>query len=165
MNTSKVLIESEAAYKQKFPKKYAMIRKARQAFEELFPGEFPDAFCPKASEFLFTHCPDFNIMNGRFQNNEMLKSAYHVWVFDMVAKVHIDITADQFPTHFGTTIAIVPAGGLLSKLGYSLGSLETFETLATDSAEMKNIADPAKDLISNGPKRYMSDVEKRFNRI
>ena len=60
-------------------------------------GQFPEASCPKATRLLLELLPNVTLMCGTFKNKAMKKPAFHVWVFDMDAKVHIDITADQFP--------------------------------------------------------------------
>ena len=152
-----VLKKAHSTYRRKYPKKYAFLQQVRHAFEVVVP-QFPEACCPHATCFLTTHVPEFNIMNGFFRNDAMPRKAFHLWIFDLEAKVHIDITADQFPTDFGSKVVIVPLTKerVLQKLGYSLGDLTGFEEVIEGT--LSNCGNHARYMISGAPKRYMSDI-------
>jgi len=70
-------------------------------------------------------------MCGTFKNKSMEKPAFHVWVFDMNAKVHIDITADQFPIKTDNKLLFFRANDtvLQETMGYKLSTLNVWNEL------------------------------------
>lgn len=84
-----------------------------------------------AARLLFELLPNATIMSGTFYNKSMKKPALHVWVFDMNAKVHIDITAHQFPIKTNNNILFFRASdsALLEEFGYKLATLAEWNEL------------------------------------
>ena len=70
-------------------------------------------------------------MCGKFKNASMDKELFHVWIFDMNAKVHIDITADQFPIKTSSKLLFFKSSDtvLLEKFGYKLAALNEWNEL------------------------------------
>jgi hypothetical protein len=93
--------------------------------------QFPYASCPYATRLLLELLPNATLMCGKFKNGAMDKDAFHVWVFDMEAKVHIDITAEQFPIKTNSKLLFFRASDttLLEKFGYNLASLNVWNEL------------------------------------
>lgn len=69
---------------------------------------------------MLPHC---TLMCGRYQGAGMERSRLHLWVFDMRAGVHVDLTSGQFP---GGTNGIAVFGAEDRMDAYTLTSLETF---------------------------------------
>ena len=125
----KLLESNETWYRQHFSKNYKIVRTVRSLLEEQFAG-FPEAFCVDASRLLLSLLPNVSVVCGRFQTSKMERSLLHVWVFDMEAACHIDITSDQFPLA-KQKIVIFKASDTASmkKYGYSLTPLNEFNEL------------------------------------
>jgi len=71
------------------------------------------------------------VMCDKFKNDRMDKELFHVWIFDMNAKVHIDITADQFPIKTTSKLLFTKSSDklLLKKFGYKLTAINDWNDL------------------------------------
>jgi hypothetical protein len=69
----------------------------------------------------------------------MDKEFFHVWIFDMSAKVHIDITVDQFPIKSNSKLFFFRSNDtlLLEKFGYKLATLNDWNDLFEDGPYKK----------------------------
>lgn len=147
---------SEAAYRRMYPDRYAVLVEARRSFEEIFP-DFPEGFCTSVSALIVKCLPNCYPMCGAFNGSR------HMWVYDVQAKAHIDLTLDQFirpPRE--QKIWVFPSKSSMNsmqQLGYSIGNLSLFDELF--ASELKNILRPERHLITHGPKIYMADVLRR----
>ncbi len=119
-----------AWYRRNYKDNYNIIKMTRKVLEE-HDEAYPDAACPHASRLLFELLPTVSIMCGKFKNSRMEKAAYHVWVFDMDAKVHIDITVDQFPIKNKNKLTFFRESDtqLMEKFGYLLEPLSGWNEL------------------------------------
>jgi len=61
----------------------------------------------------------------------MKKPAFHLWIFDMIAKVHIDMTVHQFPVAATSNILFLKSSdtALLEEVGYKLANLAEWNEL------------------------------------
>ena len=119
-----------AWYKRNYRENYDAIKVVRSVLKEK-DDQFPEASCPHATRLLLELLPHASFMCGKFKNAAMDKERYHVWVFDMAAGVHIDITAHQFPLETKRTLYVFKASDtpLLEKFGYVLGGLDTWNEI------------------------------------
>ena len=119
-----------AWYRRNYRDSYNAVKMTRSILQKTH-RQFPDACCPYATRLLLELLPNATLMCGKFKNSAMDKDAFHVWVFDMEAKVHIDITADQFPIKTNSKLLFFRASDttLLEKFGYNLASLNVWNEL------------------------------------
>jgi hypothetical protein len=76
-------------------------------------------------------------MCGRYKSAAMERSVPHVWVFDMRAGVHVDLTSGQFPG--GRGIAVIGTDEPMRE--YTLEPLDTFNELARGLYFRRRMAD------------------------
>ena len=116
-------------YRRNFPEKYKIVKTVRSVLEEKFE-QFPDAFCVDAVRLLLELLPNLSLVCGRFRNGKMERGFLHVWVFDMDAGCHIDVTADQFAPYEHKLVFFKPTQTVeMQKFGYTVSPLETFNEL------------------------------------
>lgn len=91
----------------------------------------------------------------------MEKPAYHVWIFDMEAKVHIDITVDQFPIKHKNKLTFFRENDteLMEKLGYYLAPLSVWNELFSSAGPYHNFPLSKIRLTYNG-KETLDDIYK-----
>ena len=120
----RILDSNLAWYKRHYRENYDAIKAVCSVLKER-DDQFPEASCPHAARLLLELLPHASFMCGSFKNAAMDKERYHVWVFDMAAGVHIDITAHQFPVETKGPLFFFKASDtpLLEKFGYILGGL------------------------------------------
>lgn len=85
--------------KKDWPTRYARVSACLAAIKRA-DAQFPEAACPIASRLLIEVLPNCTLMCGYYKDNRMDRNMgpiRHFWVFDMRARVHIDITQAQFP--------------------------------------------------------------------
>jgi len=127
------LVANAEWYKRNYRENYNAIKAVRSVLKER-DDQFPEASCPHAARLLLELLPNTSFMCGKFKNAGMDKERNHVWVFDMAAGTHIDLTAHQFPVETSDTLFFFKAGdaALMEKFGYVLGGLtvwnDMFET-------------------------------------
>ena len=109
-------------YRRDWPRRYAAAVACYRALSHADP-EFPEAACPLASRLLCEVLPHCTLMCGRYQSAGMERSRLHLWVFDMRAGVHVDLTSGQFP---GGSKGIAVFGTEDRMDAYTLAPLETF---------------------------------------
>ena len=119
-----------AWYRRNFRDTYDTVKMVRSVLEKM-DEQFPEASCPKATRLLLELLPNATLLCGAFKNKAMEKPAFHVWVFDMDAKVHIDITADQFPIKTTSKLLFFRSNdtALLEAVGYRLAPLRVWNEL------------------------------------
>lgn len=123
------MIKATDAYKRRCPEKYMLAQEVRRCCA-LKIEQFPEACCIDASHVLSQCSPDLQVVCGSFKNAKMKRRALHVWIFDTAERVHIDLTADQFPTAFGRDVVVMPQTPRFMKdLGYALTDLDTMDEL------------------------------------
>lgn len=145
---SKEIQKATDSYKRKCPGKFALAYEVRRCMT-LKIEQFPEAYCTDSSHLLALCSPDFQVVCGQFKNSKMNRRALHVWVFDTKEHVHIDITADQFPTEFGREIAVMPkTAGFMKSMGYSLTDLDMMTELF--EGPFKHYGNLAKTKVSHG---------------
>ena len=123
-------------YMRDWPARYAAVEACYRALRRADP-QFPEAACPIASRLLCEVLPNCTLMCGRYQSAAMERSRLHVWVFDMRAGVHVDLTSGQFPG--GRGIAVMGTDEPMRE--YTLTPLETFNELARNSYFRRRMAD------------------------
>ena len=119
-----------AWYRRNFRENYDTVKMVYSVLKKS-DEQFPEASCPFAARLLFELLPNATIMSGTFKNTSMKKPALHLWVFDMNAKVHIDITAHQFPIKTTGNILFFRSSdtALLEEFGYKLATLSEWNEL------------------------------------
>lgn len=119
-----------AWYRRNYRNNYNVIKMVRLVLTEK-DEQFPEAACPHATRLLLALLPNVSLMCGKFKNASMDKELFHVWIFDMNAKVHIDITADQFPIKTTSKLLFFKSSDtlLLEKFGYKLAALNDWNEL------------------------------------
>ena len=123
-------------YMRDWPARYAVVEACYRALRRADP-QFPEACCPIASRLLLEVLPNCTLMCGRYQSAAMERSRPHVWVFDMRAGVHVDLTAGQFPG--GRGIAVMGTDEPMRE--YTLTPLDTFNELARNLNFRRRTAD------------------------
>lgn len=126
-------------YRALWPHRYAAVAACYHALVRADP-QFPEAACPLASRLLCEILPQCMLMTGSYQDSKMPTRCMHIWVFDMRAGVHIDLTSGQFPG--GTKGVAVYATGE-AMCAYSLGSLGSFN----EAMSMNYIKGPMSDIV------------------
>lgn len=124
-------IDSNLAwYRRNYKNNYNVIKMVRLVLAEK-DEQFPEAACPHATRLLLELLPNVSLMCGKFKNNSMDKEKFHVWIFDMNAKIHIDITADQFPIKTTSKLLFFKSSDtlLFEKIGYKLAALNEWNEL------------------------------------
>ena len=116
------MLAALARYRRDWPYRYAVVVACYRALRRADP-QFPEASCPLASRLLCEVLPHCTLMCGRYQSAAMELSRLHLWVFDMRAGVHVDLTSGQFP---GGTKGVAVFGTEDRMDAYTLTSLETF---------------------------------------
>ena len=119
-----------AWYRRNFRKKYQIIKIVHSVLEKM-DTQFPEASCPHATRLLLECLPDTTLMCGTFKNKSMKKPAFHLWIFDMNAKVHIDMTVHQFPVAATSNILFLKSSdtALLEEVGYNVANLAGWNEL------------------------------------
>jgi hypothetical protein len=117
-------------YRRNYRKNYDIIKMVRAVLAEKHI-QFPDACCPHATRLLLELLPNVSLMCGTFKNAKMEKESFHVWIFDMTAKVHIDITARQFPIKIKSPLLFFRSrdSALLESVGYKLAPLHIWNEI------------------------------------
>lgn len=119
-----------AWYRRNYKSNYNAIKMVRSVLAEK-DDQFPEAACPHATRLLLELLPNVSLMCGKFKNDKMDKELFHVWIFDMHAKVHIDVTADQFPIKTTSKLLFFKSSDtlLLENFGYKLAALNDWNDL------------------------------------
>ena len=123
-------------YMRDWPARYALVAACYRELRRADP-QFPEAACPLASRLLCEVLPHCTLMCGRYKSAAMERSVLHVWVFDMRAGVHVDLTSGQFPG--GRGIAVIGTDEPMRE--YTLEPLDTFNELARGLYFRRRMAD------------------------
>ena len=126
----KTLDSNRDWYRKNHRDNYDVIKMVRKVLEEK-DDQFPEAACPHAARLLLELLPNVSLLVGKFKNEKMDKEKFHVWIFDMNAKVHIDITADQFPIKTKSKLLFFKSRDtlLFEKFGYKLSTIHNWNEL------------------------------------
>ena len=107
-------------YKRDYPRRYALVARCLEAIKRA-DAQFPEAACPITSRLLCEVLPHCTLMCGYYHSAG--KTRRHFWVFDMRARVHLDVTQAQFP---GGQKGVVVYGTDERMEQYTLADVETF---------------------------------------
>jgi hypothetical protein len=113
-------MERTRKYKREYPRRYALVARCLAAVKRADP-QFPEASCPITSRLLCEVLPHCTLMCGYYHSAG--KTTPHFWVFDMRARVHLDLTQAQFP---GGQKGVVVYGIGERMEQYTLADVETF---------------------------------------
>jgi hypothetical protein len=129
MNLESTFSSDRNLYARRFPHKIGVIEKVYNYFERKFKKEgFPEAFCGDVTRVLFFMLPDLTIMSGFVSltdpKTKKKNSTPHLWVYDTVGKVHIDLTYGQFIQRESDNVRIRIFSKPPASSGYELGDLD-----------------------------------------
>jgi hypothetical protein len=124
-------------YMRDWPARYAVVAACYRELRRADP-QFPDGACPLAGRLLCEVLPHCTLVCGRYQSAAMERSRLHVWVFDMRAGIHVDLTSGQFP---GGQRGIAVIGTDEPMREYTLTPLDEFNELARNPYFSRPMAD------------------------